>query len=209
MNERICLYDWLVQCPLLTLFLNPFVVSLIERKTDVERVMLSELLKCNRNFISLDSLKTIRGKLEQGIEKCRNNIDWLDNFYKLEELEEEIAFIQKYIDSGMDLWERRERLKRERDKIKKKINGPLELESGKIITYRTNKSLVNEQYTNEQQNMKSLVTKLENVNSEIISLSKRQEGIASWIKEEYNKGMEYKQNSGKSVYNILNSIPVK
>lgn len=209
MTERICLYDWLAQCPLLTLFLNPFVVSLIERKTDAERVVLSELLKFNRNFISLDSLRTIRGKLEQGIEKCRNNIDWLDNFYKLEELEEEITFIQKYIDSGMDLWERREKLKRERDKIKKEIKRPLELENGKIITYRTNKSLVNDQYTDEQQNMRALVTKLENVNSEIINLGKRQEGIASWVKEEYNKGMEYKQNSGKSVYNILNSILVK
>ena len=69
--------------------------------------------------------------------------------------------------------------------------------------------MVNDQYTDEQQNMRALVTKLENVNSEIINLGKRQEGIASWVKEEYNKGMEYKQNSGKSVYNILNSILVK
>lgn len=222
MSERACLYQWLLQCPLLTLFLNPLVANLIEPEVGDKRQMLGELLRYGRITVALHSLEPIQQELKNKLSECENNIKWMNVFYRLKEEDEELAFIQKFADMEknnmrvvlqhtMDILGKIEKLKQSRQKLREELENSLELEGCDIpITFRTEKSLVDNWYAAEQQKKKEIQIKINHINREMEELKRKESDIKGFVREDYCMMEETKRQALRySVYDILSSISLR
>lgn len=216
------MYQWLLQCPLLTLFLNPLVANLIEPEVGDKRQMLGELLRYGRITVALHSLEPIQQELKSKLAKCECNIIWMNGFYRLKETEEELEFIQKYADIGknnmrvmhqhtMDILGKIEKLQHSRQKFREGLEKSLELEGCDIpITFRSEKSLVDKWYAVEQQKKKDIQVRKDSIDREMEDLKRKENDITGFVKDDYYLMEEKKRQDLKySVYDILSSISLR
>ena len=91
------LYRWLVECPILRLFLNPYILELLHNTENSQ--FISEKLRYSRIRMELDFLEKQGGYLNDRIQRLVSAQNWLKSYTKYKDTEKDLDVLGVYLKS--------------------------------------------------------------------------------------------------------------
>lgn len=211
------LFDWLLECPLLRSYMNPFLLDLIVNKMDdkeqsLDSVMVYHKIKERRDNI-LNKRKTFLSKAEkysniQSILKEYKNIKVLRN--ELKQYHDTIRNMELSNDNINDLLIKIDKNKIAIDELETKLSRPIYIQEA---DYELNQSTPTEQLEKIAQIINEEIEEnqvnLNKFSKELGELDKKIGLYTGFIKEDFIKRLEEQQHPDNvTVYHLLSKIPI-
>lgn len=197
------LHDWLVECPLLKVFINPFILSLIENENIDKRQYFGELLRYDLHINRKVSLEKKLNELKNKKQAIDRISEWIKNYRQLRILEAE--FDDENIIGPFD---QNIIAKRKIDKInslRKKTKDIINI-SGKDIKLYNGMDEMKLDFAEEDviEELSEIKLAIKNIYIEQHRLDEKIKNVSEFVKNDYEK---FKRKSS-TVFDILNSYKI-
>lgn len=195
---------WLAECPLLEVFLNPFLRYLMENNAEEKEQYLNELLRYDQMNNKLTLLQKKQKIMFQELKKYNGIQEWIKYFLQLKEVEEELSSYQtpKYLLSGEEEEEYQQLLKKKKN-LRKKTEGVIKVDELEILLYNGMDEMqvdyIKDDISNKMSETRLGIKELFN---EISQLKDKMNNVADFVKTNY----QLLHRSDSPVFNILNAI---
>lgn len=218
-SNHLHFFQWLSQCPLFGMFMNPLVYQLLNATTTGKDQSLLAAFTYGRLLLNLNTLKSQVETLKTEITEIKEGLEWVNRFYKLTNLKSDLVLLQKILENATEknefnqfnilLKEKRtieeqiQRLENGLQPLKKEIF-PCELKRG------MNENLISEANKNLYDLFVSKDNEYKKATERLVSIQKRistQNKNDSLVKRIYFEVEEQRSSSHiLSVYNDLCDI---
>ena len=206
------LYEWLLTCPLLRLYLNPFLLDLIENKLDDKEQSLDSVMTYHkideryRNIID----KRRPHYLKQ--EQYKRILSLLEDYKELYNLQNELSQYnnptkKNEYSKGMEM--RVKSIINKIHELESKLSKPFYIqEIDKELNLSTSVEQINMIHKTIIEKMQNNQTMLNQFNKELAELEKKKVQYTGFIKEDFVKRLQELDSDKVTVYNSLCKIPL-
>ena len=211
------LYDWLLECPLLRSYMNPFLLDLIGNKLDEKEQSLDSVLAYQKIKERYDTISNKRKSFLVKTEQYRNILSFLDDYKKLHGLHNDLKQFYKLTtdsnklsnDSLNELIDNVNKTKAAINELESKLAKPLYIQetdyelnlSTPIEQIEKISKIINERMEDNQINQNLL-------SKQLGELEKKKDMYAGYIKEDFVKRLEELKTDKVTVYHSLCKIPL-
>lgn len=195
-------YRWLAECPLLEIFLNPFLKYLMQNNAEEKEQYLNELLKYNRMNNRLPLLKKKQATLEEKLEKYKHAQEWIKNFSRIKEIEKQIsAYEFKHL--LLDVDSKYKNLLKEKIELCEKTKDVIKLDEMDILLHSDiNEIQLNFMKDDIPNKINEVEISIKDISNEIYQLETQMKEVASFVKKDHNP----QDKTDSPVFDILNAI---
>lgn len=177
-NKVMSLHEWLMNCPILRIFINPIIVQL-QSALEVRKVSkLDNLLMLHRLEQHSVFLKDKQSKLIAEKTTLSSKGKWLDAYYKWRDSEEDLMFLEHFTVPNQvkanAIYKDYINQKKIREDNLKSLQ---KLECPDGFTYRTPKKIIEEHYANLDKHIQEVKEKLLSVSCEMDNVKIRKEEL--------------------------------
>lgn len=203
-NKYDSLHNWLVECPLLRVFINPFILSLIENENMDKRQYLGELLKYNLNLDRKASLVKKLNELKNKKQVLDHISEWIKNYKQLKLLEAELDdenIIKGSFPLNNTAQRKIDKIKSLREKTRDIINI-----SSKDIRLYNGMDEMKLDFAEEDiiEELSGIRLTIKNIYIEQHRLDEKINSVSGFVKEDYEK----LKKKSSTVFDILNSYKI-
>lgn len=213
------LYRWFVKCPVLTIFLNPFLLNLISNEKIEKRQSFDQLYKYHQIISSLSAMKVKLALLDDKMKKLDKAVDWLNKYEQYDRIQSDIEFSKFFIEairrgdlsvSDDDSMEEKQKTLNEYIRIRKILIQylvPLVLDEYNItLSLQSNEEDINGYSKMIYSLNSSLSVERKNLEQKIRDLEAKKECMPQLVKDDYERFMTQKDNQQFTVYHDLCKI---
>lgn len=197
-------YKWFAECPLLEVFLNPFLRYLMQNNAEEKEQYLNELLKYDQMNNKLTLLQKKQEVMFQELKRYNGIQEWIKYFLQLKEVEEELSSYQtpKYLLSGEEGEEYQQLLKKKKN-LRRKTEGVIKVDELEVLLYNGMDEMqvdfIKDDISNKMSETRLGIKELFN---EISHLKDKMNNVADFVKTNY----QLLHRSDSPVFDILNTI---
>lgn len=197
-------YKWFAECPLLEVFLNPFLRYLMQNNAEEKEQYLNELLKYDQMSNKLTLLQKKQEVMFQELKRYNGIQEWIKYFLQLKEVEEELSSYQtpKYLLSGEEGEEYQQLLKKKKN-LRRKTEGVIKVDELEVLLYNGMDEMqvdfIKDDISNKMSETRLGIKELFN---EISHLKDKMNNVADFVKTNY----QLLHRSDSPVFDILNTI---
>lgn len=197
-------YKWFAECPLLEVFLNPFLRYLMQNNAEEKEQYLNELLKYDQMNNKLTLLQKKQEVMFQELKRYNGIQEWIKYFLQLKEVEEELSSYQtpKYLLSEEEGEEYQQLLKKKKN-LRRKTEGVIKVDELEVLLYNGMDEMqvdfIKDDISNKMSETRLGIKELFN---EISHLKDKMNNVADFVKTNY----QLLHRSDSPVFDILNTI---
>lgn len=197
-------YKWFAECPLLEVFLNPFLRYLMQNNAEEKEQYLNELLKYDQMNNKLTLLQKKQEVMLWELKRYNGIQEWIKYFLQLKEVEEELSSYQtpKYLLSGEEGEEYQQLLKKKKN-LRRKTEGVIKVDELEVLLYNGMDEMqvdfIKDDISNKMSETRLGIKELFN---EISHLKDKMNNVADFVKTNY----QLLHRSDSPVFDILNTI---
>ena len=219
-TDSVTIFEWLLRCPILKLYINPLLLYFIEDSTYwTKETYLKGLLKYDRIE---SSRKTIQVKIES-LMKQYNRYDqiqsWIDKYWELKEVERRIRMYERDLSESIKknngIEKRREldsiinELKRKEEVLRTRLGDFVDLDLQIDLTVDNSESSVKDIELNIRNTMRNLMDKRREYINKLNLLKPLDKNIAKFVKNDYNKVKAGRESyANKTTYDYLSQYVI-
>lgn len=219
-SNSMSLYRWFVKCPVLTMYLNPFLLNLITNEKIEKRQTFDQLYKYHQIRTSLSDLEMKEIALQDTKGKLDRAIDWLNKYEQYQRIQTDID-IAKFIIEGIKNKEIVDDEEEDSLLEKQKYLGnyiktrsfllrylaPLTLEEYEItLTLQCLEDEISEYSKKIYSYHNSVHVELIDLENRISHLKQKEKDMPQLVKDDYDKFMTQNNDLQLSVYSNLSKI---
>lgn len=197
-------YKWFAECPLLEVFLNPFLRYLMQNNAEEKEQYLNELLKYDQMNNKLTLLQKKQEVMLWELKRYNGIQEWIKYFIQLKEVEEKLSSYQtpKYLLSGEEGEEYQQLLKKKKN-LRRKTEGVIKVDELEVLLYNGMDEMqvdfIKDDISNKMSETRLGIKELFN---EISHLKDKMNNVADFVKTNY----QLLHRSDSPVFDILNTI---
>ena len=214
-NNPMTVFDWLLKCPILKLYINPLLLYFIEGSSYWnDKTYLQGLLRYDRIESSRTTLKVKTELLMKQYNRYDKIQDWIDKYRELKDVERRIRMYERdlfgsnrrnnKIGERANLDELIGNLKNTAEIMRSSLEPLKEPELGIEITVDDSESSVKDIELNIKNIIETLLNKRRDYINKLAVLRPIDKNIAQFVKDDYNKlKSERESYANKTVYDYL------
>lgn len=213
-STKLELYDWLLNCPLLKAYMNPFLMDLVFNKQEDKKQSLVEVMNYHNICQCIDSIQKEFSSLERQSTQLGYVQTWIINYKQKSTLKIELDLyirlvevaktdINKYYDLLPKIDEIRNNIASLETELKKSIYFP---EKNIELTSTTSIEVVDKVEKQVNERIENLRYRMNLMKKDLTTLIQARDSKASFIKEDYEKRMARVQEREETAYHSLCEI---
>ena len=213
-------FEWLLECPILKLYINPLLLYFLEDSTCWnDDAYLKGLLKYDRIESSRKTLQIKIGALMKQYSQYEKIQSWIDKFWELKDVERRIRMYERdlfdsikrnySIEKKLELDNLITDLKNKEESLKNNLGNLEETELQIEITVNNSESSVKDIELNIKNAMRILMDKRRDYINKLAALRPIDKSIAKFVKDDYIKiKTERESYASKTVYDYLSQYVI-
>lgn len=206
------LHDWLQQCPLLRVFVNPIILQLLDMDVDSSQSLI-KLLQYARTIATQKKIVERKKELNANKKCTEQNLGWLNKYFEYMDVSNEMSFVSRLLKkddvSGVSLYDRFSILKDEKKKLQQELS---EMSNSLGLTFRIKSTFAEEHFKAQMAMINSIDFELKFLDLKKKELSKEVDSTPKFIQEDYENIKAACSDSSLSwnsrAFENLNKIPL-